>query len=177
MPRKEASVFPVRPASAGTGVQPRVPFFSRPITIFAHDGKEVKYFTGVMERRHARCREKEAPIVDSREEEVGKAICVPLVLCLVFAAACVSEVKPLLRPAEPDLGERIASQQKQLDLSLAAGALSRQQARTLQENLDGIKETYSRLQAEGRLTPKEIASLHRMLDKNSDAIFRARQSP
>lgn len=90
-------------------------------------------------------------------------------------SACVSDVKPLLKPTESDIGTRIATQQKWLSQEVAAHSFPQEHARIIQENLDRIKEKYSRAQAQGALTPKETESLSAMLDKNSEAIFRAKQ--
>jgi len=91
------------------------------------------------------------------------------------ASACISEVKPLLKPADVDLPSRIASQQKELDLSIAAHDFTREDALPFQENLNRIRENYDTLKAREALTPKETANLTRMLDENSDGIFRLRQ--
>ena len=96
-----------------------------------------------------------------------------VILVLFSAAACMSEVKPLLKPAESDIPTRIATQQKWLDQNIAAHALTREQAEPIKENLDRIRERYDRLSAQGTISPKDADSLSRMLDENSDRLFRA----
>ena len=91
------------------------------------------------------------------------------------ASACISEVKPLLKPADLDLPTRIANQQKQLDLGIATHELTRESIQPFQENLNHIKEEYERMKAQAALTPKETEKLNRLLDQNSNQIFRLQQ--
>lgn len=98
-----------------------------------------------------------------------------MIMLLCAVSACVSEVKPILKPAASDIGTRIATQQRWLDQEVAVHSFPYEHARIIQDNLDGIKAKYSQLQARGELTPKETEALGSMLDKNSEAIFRAKQ--
>ena len=99
-----------------------------------------------------------------------------LLWLILISQACVSEVKPVLKLVPTDIPARIASQQKQIDQGVAAQDFSPNAARKIQENLDRIKEKYSRLQAEGSLTAKATEALARMLNDNSDGIFRAMET-
>ena len=96
-----------------------------------------------------------------------------LVLILLCTAGCASEVKPLLKPVESDIPTRIANQQKWLNQDVALHALTREKAQPIQENLNRIKERYNGLQAQGSISPKDSDSINRMLDENSDLMFRA----
>jgi hypothetical protein len=104
---------------------------------------------------------------------MGVKIRALLVLVVFCAAGCVSEVKPLLKPVESDIPTRIANQQKWIDQDIALHALTREKAQPIQENLNRIKERYNKLQAQGTISPKDADALNRMLDDNSDRMFRA----
>ncbi len=70
-----------------------------------------------------------------------------------------------------DIPDRIRDQQKRIDKGIASGELTRAEANTLQDNLNWIKQRYSRLKANGRLTPWERAGLEGMLDENGEMIY------
>jgi len=111
------------------------------------------------------------------EEKVRKITLILILIWLTFAAsACVSEVKPILKPVDKDIPTRITAQQKQLDLGITAREFKRENAEPVQQNLNRIKEQYERLKAQGALTQPEAETLDRMLDENSDQIYRLRQS-
>jgi hypothetical protein len=111
------------------------------------------------------------------EEKVRK---ITLILILIWftcaASACISEVKPILKPVDKDIPTRIATQQKQLDLGITAREFTRENAEPLQQTLKHIKEQYERLNAQGALTQRETETLNRMLDENSGQIYRLKQS-
>jgi hypothetical protein len=111
------------------------------------------------------------------EEKVRK---ITLILILIWltctASACISEVKPILKPVDQDVSTRIAAQQKQLDLGIAAREFKRENAEPVQQTLNHIKEQYERSKAQGALTQAEAETLNRMLDENSDKIYRLKQS-
>jgi len=101
---------------------------------------------------------------------VGK---IALVLMTVFlVASCVSEIKPILKPAEVDIPTRIADQSKWLEQDVKANVILREDAIPIQKRLDQIKEKYNRLQSAGQLTEKDSKELNRMLDETSGEIFR-----
>ena len=62
-----------------------------------------------------------------------------------------------------------------LYLNKMVASAQREDALPLQEDLNRIRENYDKLKASEALTPKETANLTRMLDENSDRIFRLRQ--
>ncbi len=98
-----------------------------------------------------------------------------IMMSVFLLAACISEVKPILKPTEVDIPNRIADQQKWLDQDIAAKAITRRKAMPITNKLKQIKEKYDLLQSAGPLTAKDSAEINRMLDKTSEAIFRAKQ--
>ena len=105
---------------------------------------------------------------------------ITLILILIWltcaVSACISEVKPILKPVDKDVPTRITAQQKQLDLGIAAHEFKRENTEPLQQTLNRIKEQYERLNAQGALTQREMETINRMLDENSDLIYRLKQS-
>lgn len=79
--------------------------------------------------------------------------------------------------AHADILDRIGEQQRRIDKGIATGQLSRAEADILQDNLNWIKMTYSRLRSDGRLNPTERQSLNRMLDINSQMIYNRKHNP
>jgi len=94
-----------------------------------------------------------------------------LIMSVFLVAACISEVKPVLRPAEVDIPSRIADQLKWLDQDSAAKAMSPQDVILIKGKIKVIKEKYDRLQSAGALTAKDSAEINKMLDKTSELIF------
>ena len=78
---------------------------------------------------------------------------------------------------DPVINDRIAEQQKRIDEGIASGQLTRAEADILQDNLNWIKAEETRLKADGKLTPKERARLNKMLDKNSNMIYKKKHNP
>jgi hypothetical protein len=105
---------------------------------------------------------------------------ITLILTLIWltcaASACISEVKPILKPVDKDVPTRIVAQQKELDLGITAREFKRDNAEPAQQTLNQIKEQYERLKAQGALTQRETETLNRMLDENSEIIYRLKQS-
>ncbi len=101
--------------------------------------------------------------------------CTLLLILSIILAACISEVKPVLKPAELDIPSRIANQQKSIEQGIAARQLTRDEAKPVQDKLNQIKEKYNRLKNAGTLTAKDSESLNRMLDQSSGMLFRIMQ--
>lgn len=78
---------------------------------------------------------------------------------------------------DPVINDRIAEQQKRIDEGIASGQLSSAEADILQDNLNWIKAEDTRLKADGKLTPKERARLNKMLDRNSNMIYKKKHNP
>jgi len=87
----------------------------------------------------------------------------------------MSEVKPILKPSQVDIPTRIANQQKWLDEDIALKAISRENAKPIQDKLNQIKQKYNRLQSAGALTAKDSKELNQMLDQCSESVFRLTQ--
>jgi polyhydroxyalkanoate synthesis regulator phasin len=81
------------------------------------------------------------------------------------------------REAPRDLQDRIHTQQRRIDHGIASGALSRQEADLVQDNLNWIKTTYAAMQADGRLGGKEVRTLEEMLNNNSRMIEDKKKNP
>jgi hypothetical protein len=98
-----------------------------------------------------------------------------LILLVFSVAACISEVKPLLKPVEVDIATRIANQQKWLDEAIASKELTREQTKPVQVKLYQIKEKYGRLQSAGTIGARDSEEINRMLDESSALLFEIRQ--
>jgi len=96
-------------------------------------------------------------------------------MSVFLVAACISEIKPYLKPAEVDIPNRIANQQKWLDQDIAAKAITPENAFPIKKKLKQIKENYDRLQSAGALTAKDSQAINQMLDQTSELIFRVGQ--
>jgi hypothetical protein len=101
---------------------------------------------------------------------------ISLVMAVFLVTACVSEVKPVLKPVEVDIPVRIAYQQKWLDEDIASKTVRREDAKPALDKINQIKEKYDRLQSAGGLMPEDSEEINRMLDESSDLIFRLEQS-
>ena len=98
-----------------------------------------------------------------------------LIMSVFLVAACISEVKPILKPTEVDIPNRIANQQKWLDQDIASKAVAPRDikaANSIRDKVKQIKEKYERLQSAGALTAKDSEAINRMLDQTSELIFR-----
>jgi len=99
-----------------------------------------------------------------------------LIMSVFLVAACMSEIKPILKAApQADIATRIANQEKSVDETIALKEISAEELRPLKVKLNQIKEKYSKLQSAGTLTAKDSKALHLMLDETSDMLFRLRQ--
>ncbi len=98
-----------------------------------------------------------------------------ILLSFFWVAACLSEVKPLLKPTQVDIPNRIANQQKWLNQAIASKEISRGEGQPVRHELEKIKEKYNLLQSRGELTVKDSETINRMLDECSDLFFRIRQ--
>jgi predicted nuclease with TOPRIM domain len=69
-----------------------------------------------------------------------------------------------------DIATRIGNQQKRINIGIEKGDLTRNEADMLQENLDHIRNEYSRMKSDGRLTQQEVDRLERDLEVNDRMI-------
>jgi len=102
-------------------------------------------------------------ITDKRNNEIRRVYTVP---------APPPPPPPAPRHEQPriDFRDRIEHQQKRIDDGIRSGELTRREADMLQDNLNNIRDEYSRMKADGRLTPGEAGRLERDLDINSRMI-------
>ena len=73
--------------------------------------------------------------------------------------------------------DRIKNQQKRINQGIKSGELTGEEAALLQDNLDWIKEKYSRMISDNILTKQERERLDRMLDQNSEMIKDKKHNP
>lgn len=76
-------------------------------------------------------------------------------------------VRPFTRP---EITHRFENQQMRIDEGVKSGALSKQEAEKLQENLAKAKAKYAELNKDGKFTPAEEEKMHDLLDKDSKTI-------
>jgi hypothetical protein len=100
-----------------------------------------------------------------------------LVFVLTLLACATYETRPVAARDAVDLRDTIAHQQKRIEDGVASGTLLRNEADILQGNLDWIRDRYSRLTADGLLTPREAQKLERMLGQNGKMITNKKSNP
>jgi lipopolysaccharide export LptBFGC system permease protein LptF len=76
-------------------------------------------------------------------------------------------VQPFSRP---EITHRFENQQKRIDQGVTSGALTKQEAGTLQENLSKAKAKHAELTKDGKFTAAEEEKMHDMLNKDSKMI-------
>ena len=76
-------------------------------------------------------------------------------------------VRPFTRP---EVTHRFENQQQRIDQGAKSGALNKQEAATLQENLSKAKARYAELSKDGKFSPAEEEKMHDLLDKDSKLI-------
>lgn len=77
----------------------------------------------------------------------------------------------------PYMEWRFANQQKRIDEGIKSGALTRDEAKIVQDNLNHVQQEEKRLVGEGKLTDEERTRLHKMLDQNSEMIYGKKHNP
>jgi polyhydroxyalkanoate synthesis regulator phasin len=70
----------------------------------------------------------------------------------------------------PEITHRIANQQMRIEEGVKSGALTKQEAGKLQENLAKAKAKYAELTKDGKFTSAEEEKMHDLLDKDSKLI-------
>jgi hypothetical protein len=90
-------------------------------------------------------------------------------------AAPVKVLSP--NPPDPKIQQGIADQQKRIDEGLKNGKLSLNESKTLQANLNAIKEEDSTLRAQGQLTGEQKDRLLKALDQNDKMIADKKNNP
>jgi polyhydroxyalkanoate synthesis regulator phasin len=77
----------------------------------------------------------------------------------------------------PYMEWRFANQQKRIDEGIKSGALTQDEAKILQGNLNQVQQEQKRLAAVGKLTQGERDRLHKILDQNSKMIDDKKKNP
>jgi hypothetical protein len=107
---------------------------------------------------------------------------VVILLLSLTAPAVFAEPKPMYQDRSGNdhhdkFYDRIEKQQKRINQGIESGELTRKEAITLQDNLDSIKDKYTRMKSDGKLNEHERARLDRMLDQNSEMIKDKKHNP
>ncbi|MDR3556395.1 MAG: hypothetical protein P4L55_16695 [Syntrophobacteraceae bacterium] len=100
-----------------------------------------------------------------------------LVGACVSCVSCMTEIKPVLKPREVSIAQRIVEQQNWVDQDIAAKAMTVKKAKPIRAKLQQIKTKYDRLQSAGMLTQEDSKAINRMLDETSEKIFRDSMKP
>ncbi len=99
-----------------------------------------------------------------------------LIVLSFLLAGCLTEVKPILKPAELDVPTRITNMQKWLDEAVTSKELTYNLVRPAQKKLYEIKVKYNMMQQPGGvLKVKDAETLNRMLDECSQILFQAKE--
>lgn len=77
---------------------------------------------------------------------------------------------PVKSFSRPEITHRFENQQKRIDQGVKSGALTKQEAVTLQENLSKAKAKHAELTKDGKFTAAEEEKMHDMLNKDSKMI-------
>jgi hypothetical protein len=77
---------------------------------------------------------------------------------------------------QQNIEQRIANQQQRINQGLQAKELTPDDAKTLQGNLDKVKQEWTKLKAENKLTNEEKTKLNGLLDQNGQLIAQKRQA-
>ena len=100
-----------------------------------------------------------------------------IILVSMFVITLSSSIVFAGNTYDPKIKERIMGQQERIHKGITSGCLTRAEARTLQGHLHRIKVTESRLKADGHLTKRERARLHRYLNRNCKMIYLKKHNP
>ncbi len=82
-----------------------------------------------------------------------------------------------VRQVAPYMEWRLANQQKRIDEVIKSGALTQDEAKILQDNLNHIQQEEKSLAAAWKLTHQERMRLIKMLDQNSKMIEDLKKNP
>ena len=100
-----------------------------------------------------------------------------IILISIFVITLSASIVFAGNTYDPKIKGRIMGQQKRIHKGVASGCLTRAEARTLRGHLNRIRATESRLKADGHLTKRERARLHRQLNGNSKMIYSKKHNP
>lgn len=100
-----------------------------------------------------------------------------LALAMFFALLITQNVIARNYYLDPDIEKRIQNQHNRIEAGINSGQLTRDEARTLKNNLHYIQNQAIDLQSDGRLSSNEKQRLNSLLDRNSEMIREKRQNP
>ena len=80
-------------------------------------------------------------------------------------------------PAGDNFDAKIKEQEKLIDKSVASKAISKEEAKILRENLDGIKKRNTKASADGKMSESEKDKIQSMLDRNNRMITDKKNNP
>jgi hypothetical protein len=96
---------------------------------------------------------------------------------LLLALAACPELERRPYHEGIDLPDRIQNQQIRIDKGISSGDLTRAEAEIVQDNLNWIKQEYSKAQDDGRMSGEEWNKVERYLDENSRMINDKKNNP
>ncbi|MFP5212205.1 MAG: hypothetical protein ACLGPL_02390 [Acidobacteriota bacterium] len=102
-----------------------------------------------------------------------------MVVLLFGVVSCAYPPPPAPAPGPqrgPDVLTRIDNQQRRIDQGVSSGQLTRNEAAILQDNLNWIKQRYTKMASDGVIGPKDSAKLENMLDENDSMIYEKRHN-
>jgi len=79
--------------------------------------------------------------------------------------------------SESGFNAKIKAQQKLIDNAVSSKALSKEEAKTAQENLDRIKERKAAASKDGKVSEREQGNIQNMLDRNNRMITDKKKNP
>jgi predicted nuclease with TOPRIM domain len=101
-------------------------------------------------------------MIQDKKQYPIKAIAVPT----TAAPAVATPATPTPAAQDPEIKEKIASQQKRIDEGIKSQQFTLNESKTLQSNLDQIREEDTSLRADGTLSKEDKADLLEMLADN-----------
>ena len=100
-----------------------------------------------------------------------------VVLAIMLGVLLVNDVLASSYYLDPDIERRIQNQYDRIEAGISSGQLTREEARTLKNNLHHIQDEAIALQADGRFSSGEKQRLENLLDRNGEMIREKRQNP
>lgn len=92
------------------------------------------------------------------------------------AAFAGEELFLIAQAHRTNVEDRIEEQQRRIDNGILNGNLSRSEADVLMDNLNWIRRRYHQLRSDGMLTHREAQNLQKMLDNNSQMIYKSKHN-
>ena len=114
-------------------------------------------------------------MIKDKKQFPVKAISVPA--APATAPAPAKAVVPTPAAQDPEIKEKIASQQKRIDEGIKSQQFTLNESKTLQSNLDQIREEDTSLRADGTLSKEDKADLLEMLGDNDKMIKDKKNNP